>query len=96
MPRARSPTSVEAGGVADGAPQALTARVRAHPACLQSIPRRRWKNGETVLSARLDACSTDVSAASVGRVVRAADGPGLENQWAAMSRGFESHTLRRI
>ena len=30
-----------------------------------------------------------------GRVVRAADGPGLENQWAAMSRGFESHTLRR-
>ena len=29
-----------------------------------------------------------------GRVVRAADGPGLENQWAAMSRGFESHTLR--
>src|SRR5690606_37514580 len=31
-----------------------------------------------------------------GRVVRAADGAGLENQWAAMSRGFESHTLRRI
>ena len=30
------------------------------------------------------------------RSVRAADGAGLENQWTAMSRGFESHGLRQI
>ena len=29
-----------------------------------------------------------------GRAVRAADGASLENWWAAMSRGFESHALR--
>ena len=29
------------------------------------------------------------------RAVRAADGAGLENQWAAMPRGFESHALRQ-
>ena len=29
------------------------------------------------------------------RSVRAADGAGLENQWAEMSRGFESHGLRQ-
>ena len=28
------------------------------------------------------------------RSVRAAEGAGLENQWAEMSRGFESHGLR--
>ena len=28
------------------------------------------------------------------RAVRAADGAGLENQWAEMPRGFESHALR--
>src|SRR5215207_7717442 len=32
--------------------------------------------------------------ARAGRAVRAADGAGLENQWAAMPRGFESHALR--
>lgn len=36
----------------------------------------------------------DLASHRIGRVVRAADGPGLENQWAEMSRGFESHTLR--
>ena len=30
------------------------------------------------------------------RSVRAADGAGLENQWTAMSRGFESHGLRHV
>jgi hypothetical protein len=29
------------------------------------------------------------------RSVRAADGAGLENQWTAMSHGFESHGLRQ-
>ena len=28
------------------------------------------------------------------RAVRAADGASLENWWAEMSRGFESHALR--
>ena len=30
------------------------------------------------------------------RSVRAAEGAGLENQWAEMSRGFESHGLRHL
>ena len=30
------------------------------------------------------------------RSVRAAEGAGLENQWAEMSRGFESHGLRHF
>jgi hypothetical protein len=29
-----------------------------------------------------------------GRAVRVADGASLENWWAEMSRGFESHALR--
>ncbi|MCU1437343.1 MAG: hypothetical protein JWP66_430 [Naasia sp.] len=33
-------------------------------------------------------------AAAPRRAVRAADGAGLENQWAEMPRGFESHALR--
>ena len=75
-----------------GAPQPLLRSLRR----ARSGPPQALLEEWAVPSARLDACSTDAAHPSAGRVVRAADGPGLENQWAAMSRGFESHTLRFI
>ncbi len=55
---------------------------------------RRYPEPPIALGAWTRAPGTLGRLGASGRVVRAADGPGLENQWAAMSRGFESHTLR--
>ena len=60
-------------------------------------PRRQRAGGQDLLQGNAAACDPSSLLGRLGasgRVVRAADGPGLENQWAAMSRGFESHTLR--
>ena len=55
-------TSVQAGGVAGVAPRALTpVWLRVARRAIQDLLRRSWKNGSTVPSARLDACSTDAA-----------------------------------
>lgn len=65
----------------------------------QPISSMRCQAGK-VGSPKLERCSINLIAScekgvwNAGRAVRAADGAGLENQWAEMSRGFESHALR--
>ena len=88
--------AVAGGGVARrdgaGARRGAGGRDRAHGIG----SRRRGRPSRSHGTSRVERGRIRYTRPSVNRrAVRAADGASLENWWAVMSRGFESHALRR-